>query len=352
MKKLAVASLVFCSLATIGCAKEDDVLYTLTLKNHEQFLIEPLQSRYRAGTAVEVYTTVLYDDELEIFLNDEKIEKTGSDLSHWKYEFVMPSLDSILDFRVVEDTKTETIHDYVEIHEATVPESYFSCDMRKTESPYDFSPIQSMMGDRNTNNYEYGFVMEADVYWPLTEGDIENHKIHESQLLQNRKIGEDTYQTQEYYYRDSKNDLEISETYQYDQIKNNDGLVLNQTNDRFHVSTYGTDPNSNTFYYSLQPSMLDLLKLETEDLVYQEGIKDGCEWISVSGTYTDSTLNRQSYDRISCKITYAIKDRAILSWMYEELATDPEMPGYWKTSQYCFPNDLPLTWLETEGLFS
>ncbi|MCR5079708.1 MAG: hypothetical protein K6B65_07320 [Bacilli bacterium] len=83
------------STSSSGVAK-----YALSLTGHTEFLLEPLEPSYPAGVTIEVVTSVIYDADLNIYLDGEKIAQEIMESENWRYSFTMPSHDATLDFRI------------------------------------------------------------------------------------------------------------------------------------------------------------------------------------------------------------------------------------------------------------
>lgn len=74
--------------------------YALTLTGHTELLLEPLDPSYPAGVTVEFATSIIYDADLNIYLDDKKIARNVADAPNWHYSFTMPGHDATLDFRI------------------------------------------------------------------------------------------------------------------------------------------------------------------------------------------------------------------------------------------------------------
>lgn len=74
--------------------------YALSLTGHTEFLLEPLEPSYPAGARIEVVTSIIYDADLNIYLDGEKIAQEIMRSDNWHYSFTMPSHDATLDFRI------------------------------------------------------------------------------------------------------------------------------------------------------------------------------------------------------------------------------------------------------------
>ncbi len=87
----------------IGCGADR---YTLTVEDPNAFLYEQPSKQYHAGEDVIVKTYVVYDADMECFVNGESIGiqtavKTGDEYTHWEYYFEMPAEDVTITFQIV-----------------------------------------------------------------------------------------------------------------------------------------------------------------------------------------------------------------------------------------------------------
>lgn len=103
MSKILALMLLVCSFSVIFSAC-DNTKYNLTAEDSQGYLIEELKDSYSAGESVTVKIGILYDANLTVYLNGEKlndkklIDTEGN--SHWEYYFVMPSHDVVISFEV------------------------------------------------------------------------------------------------------------------------------------------------------------------------------------------------------------------------------------------------------------
>ena len=74
--------------------------YALTLTGHTELLLERLDPSYPAGVTVEFATSIVYDADLNIYLDGKKIARNVADAPNWHYSFTMPSHDATSDFRI------------------------------------------------------------------------------------------------------------------------------------------------------------------------------------------------------------------------------------------------------------
>lgn len=103
MKKLTILFIAILFLTLISCSKKDTINeYKLIVNSsNEDFLLEDLKPKYQVGNKIEVKLGVIYDADIEVYANGEKIKRTHFDSDYWGYTFIMPSEDVILDFKVV-----------------------------------------------------------------------------------------------------------------------------------------------------------------------------------------------------------------------------------------------------------
>ncbi len=84
--------------------KESDYdyqMYNVNLIGQTNFLIDTYNGQYQSGTIFEVKTTILCDADIEVYVNQKKIEKTHYDSDYWGYAFMMPSQDVTIEIKTV-----------------------------------------------------------------------------------------------------------------------------------------------------------------------------------------------------------------------------------------------------------
>lgn len=74
--------------------------YNCVVSEGEDLLIESLENKYYAGEKIEVKTRVIYDADIVVYVNGNKISRTHFDSDYWGYEFVMPEEDVIIELDV------------------------------------------------------------------------------------------------------------------------------------------------------------------------------------------------------------------------------------------------------------
>lgn len=80
----------------------DGKSYLLKLYNNREYLQEALPKNVESGSKVLVKTRILLGATIEIYANEQKIEKSKEAFSdHWEYEFIMPKEDVNLELKVV-----------------------------------------------------------------------------------------------------------------------------------------------------------------------------------------------------------------------------------------------------------
>ena len=91
MKKVIALSLIISiGLCCFTACDAFDDYYKVEVIDTTDSLIEPLKSRYEAGTLVEIKTYVIYDANIYVFLDGEKVPMSHYDSDYWGYKFVMP----------------------------------------------------------------------------------------------------------------------------------------------------------------------------------------------------------------------------------------------------------------------
>lgn len=91
MKKI-IAILLWLSFALcllVGCNGIGNY-YSVKVTGDKSSLMEPIKSRYQAGTVVEIKAYSVTDVSLHVFVNGEEISMSHYDSDYWGFEFVMP----------------------------------------------------------------------------------------------------------------------------------------------------------------------------------------------------------------------------------------------------------------------
>lgn len=90
MKRLiAIVLALVCMLVLVGCDGVKNY-YSVKVTGDQDSLIEPIKSRYQAGTVVEIKAHPVTDISLRVFVNDKEISMSHFDSDYWGFEFVMP----------------------------------------------------------------------------------------------------------------------------------------------------------------------------------------------------------------------------------------------------------------------
>ncbi len=97
MRRLLVLGLILTMLLlTVGCEIGGEETYRLTVASGEELLHEQPAKRYCAGEQVTIKVGILYDADVECFVNGESIGiqtpiRVDDKYSHWEYYFTMPA---------------------------------------------------------------------------------------------------------------------------------------------------------------------------------------------------------------------------------------------------------------------
>ena len=91
MKKiLAVLVLISINLCLLVSCNVIGDYYSVKVTGDKDSLMEPIKSRYQAGTVVEIKAQPVTDVSLHVFMNGEEISMSHYDSDYWGFEFVMP----------------------------------------------------------------------------------------------------------------------------------------------------------------------------------------------------------------------------------------------------------------------
>lgn len=265
MKKLLLTILLLLSMfVTAGCKKDNPPatqtkVFELTLINSENLLVNSLNSTYEVNTRVVVTTNVVLDANLNIYLNGVKINQINYDAPHWQYEFFMPNKNSTLEFKVESDNPLygDTISNYVTFNNITIPVDYFTCEMSEVEKAeaFDLSTIKkdNMIGEIYSSSFEFGRIINANLP-NLTS----NYSYYEINKIENNN----TINTS--YYYDNK-------TKQYEQLLNEKGYGLNETNSSLSVYEFAVDGQNNSNVVDYTPNKIALLNNDGSSVTYKQG---------------------------------------------------------------------------------
>lgn len=217
------------------------------------------------------------------------------------------------------------LHKYVTIPDVEIPYEYFDCEMQ-TIGADDYN-LQDFQEYYNADGYEYGY--SSKQFSP--DGKVLNYF---SNIIQRQKQGDTVYQTEKSHSFDPNAEYSW-ETYQYRQLKGfapNDYMTAYQLNETDGVFTAGKHLQGGHYVWLDLPPQLEVVKKGT-DLIYQAAEKDGCLYLSISGTLT----NNEYWDTILVKATYKIQGNKIVACLYEETTTSPYEDNYWSAATYWIP---------------
>jgi len=333
LKKFINMSLVFFFVIILfGCNQDNSkiVYYHLTLSGENNYLAVPLESKYPAGEVVEIVTQVIMDADIVIYLNDELVEKTYHGTPNWKYQFIMPAKDSTLEFTTDGGLYKETIFSNVEMLDPMDTSEYFERDFDSVDfvETYDLSQISSMIGDHQSQNFAYGSIITANLPTSVST---------ERRFVINEIVNDDITQKEYYQSKTEENGILQISIYQYVELTNGVGIIMNQTNDEFTKSSISME-NEYTFYVDLSPARLEMLYNDTANVTYQVSSIDDLTFLKIAGTISHYP-NRLEFYEVECEMIYVIIDNQIIAWYYTETSTSPLVSGIWQITQYCVPFD-------------
>ncbi len=332
-KSLLYLVLIATIISLMGCSNS---YYQLTVEDGDDYLVESLNDKYRDGEVVDVTVGILYDVSLNIYLNGEIIDKTYSGTPNWIYQFTMPAQDSTLTFEVTNGFLVETqFTDYFEDSRYEIPNDYFTdvAFSEVTDSDYaELDGISYMILEDYLMDFKFVISeilrnenTDTNAYFALFNKTIENQSIQESF---------------DEYHDETENGQHI---YQYDQVIDGIGFLINQDSGTVTTSNYTVsgDPG---FTRDFEPSNLLILNSEVDNFVYKIGTKDDITYVNISGSYDDPI--RSMYGKFYNEITYLIKDNQIIAWLFIEEAGSINDTNYLRTIKYCIPFDDDLVLIE------
>lgn len=96
----AVLLIAAMMLTLTSCVKEHRINYTGNVSD----LVSAPTSAVKSQI-VEIKTIILYDADIEIYVDGKKIERSHYDSDYWGYEFVMPNHDVTVEIKPVNGWK-------------------------------------------------------------------------------------------------------------------------------------------------------------------------------------------------------------------------------------------------------
>ena len=102
-KTLILLSFIF---LIVGCSNSKK--YKLTVDDPNNFIIEKMNKEYFSGEKVIVKTSILYDVDLKLFLDDEfvcsqTVINDNGTYTHWEFYFTMPAKNAKISFKTSYD---------------------------------------------------------------------------------------------------------------------------------------------------------------------------------------------------------------------------------------------------------
>ncbi len=119
MDKELIQTCLRCS-ETKSTIIEKGVKYKLTVIGDMDLLMDPLSEEYHPGLMIEIKTHVLYDADIEIYANGERLKKTHYDSDYWGYTLEMPNQDVTIEIKVVDGWKEDP---YIDLEVTTYVEN-------------------------------------------------------------------------------------------------------------------------------------------------------------------------------------------------------------------------------------
>lgn len=125
--------------------------YKLTLVGDTDLLMESLSEEYHPGFMIEIKTHVLFDADIEIYANGEKINKTHYDSDYWGYTLEMPNQDVTIEIKVVDGWKVDP---YINLEVTTYVEN----------DNYDYEGVIKCQGFQSFADFYQEYFLEKDYY--------------------------------------------------------------------------------------------------------------------------------------------------------------------------------------------
>lgn len=197
-KIISLLLLIFIGLSLLTGCNVLDNFYTVKVTGSKDSLMEPIKSRYQAGTIVEIKAHPVTDISLRVFVNDEEIPMSHFDSDYWGFEFVMPE----------ENVTIHLTYDNFYGKEEYVFDDLCSLKFLTNEI--------TKVSIRTTNYSEkYSFI---ETKYSFKQEDIDNFKAIVDQKLikaDNNAASDAIYGNEYSFYYDSESHGEISETLEF-----------------------------------------------------------------------------------------------------------------------------------------
>lgn len=95
MKKYFILLLTLLPICLVSCGTNT---YSLTVEGDKTVLVEKFKNYYEAKETIKFKTYIIYDADLLVYLNGEKLIQTDYDSKYWTYSFKMPEKNSTIEF--------------------------------------------------------------------------------------------------------------------------------------------------------------------------------------------------------------------------------------------------------------
>ncbi len=130
---------------------EKGVKYKLTLVGDTDLLMESISEEYHPGFMIEIKTHVLFDADIEIYANGEKLKKTHYDSDYWGYTLEMPNQDVTIEIKVVDGWK---VNPYINLEVTTYVEN----------DNYDYEGVIKCRGFQSFADFCQEYFLEKNYY--------------------------------------------------------------------------------------------------------------------------------------------------------------------------------------------
>ncbi len=251
--------------------------------------------------------------------------------------------DDFSDDKASDTESSPKIKDFVTFPEVKIPTSYFECEMCEVPKIDETAlrAIGVIVGKSHSADFEFGRINTANL------PDENYTSVLTVRELNTYRDGEHIKTQHLYSYENPSSDgsEKPTETYQYYQLTNDSGYVLNETNSVFLLSTFTSD------FSAENPNAVDpteILSRECESEVFKTGKKNSLTYISISQNFIDS--DNGGYSQTNSEVIYVLKEENIVAWYYSETMTSPTLSGKWKKEIYCIPYNSEIETLDEDIL--
>lgn len=148
MKKFTAAILFLIFVfALVGCGKQENAAYKVTIADDSFILENELKERYSAGEEVTIKLPTVTEQYYTLYVNGDEQEMNSSNLTYTYFNFIMPNCDVIIEI------ETHSVDIPTEEHQNPIVSIV---DRTQTEGLSYDTAMEKFFEDENNEYYFYG----------------------------------------------------------------------------------------------------------------------------------------------------------------------------------------------------